>query len=156
MRAIETSNAKSKIAAYMSRNSRTARRLTACLETANITGRKHRGRVASPRGFDASAPVGYCPLDPRLNMATTTAPSVESIPVYSNGKWIDLKSKRSGEVFNPSTGKVIAAVPYATAEQTGEGVEAAAAALPAWAETPVVERARLMFRFRAVLEQNFE
>src|SRR6185295_7314896 len=31
-----------------------------------------------------------------------------------------------------------------------------AAALPAWAATPVVERARLMFRFRAVLEQNFE
>ena len=35
-------------------------------------------------------------------------------------------------------------------------VEAAAAALPAWSETPVVERARLMFRFRALLEQNFE
>ena len=51
---------------------------------------------------------------------------------------------------------MIGRVPFATAEQTGEVVEAAAAALPAWTETPVVERARLMFRFRALLEQNFE
>jgi malonate-semialdehyde dehydrogenase (acetylating)/methylmalonate-semialdehyde dehydrogenase len=47
-------------------------------------------------------------------------------------------------------------VPFATAQQTGEVVEAAAAALPAWNATPVVERARLMFRFRALLEKHFE
>jgi malonate-semialdehyde dehydrogenase (acetylating) / methylmalonate-semialdehyde dehydrogenase len=89
-------------------------------------------------------------------MATTTAPAIESVPTLSNGKWTDLKSGRSGDVYNPSTGQVIGRVAYATAEQTGEVVEAAAAALPAWNETPVVERARLMFRFRALLEQNFE
>ena len=89
-------------------------------------------------------------------MATTAAPSIESVPIFSNGKWSDLKSKRAGDVYNPSTGKVIGRVSYATAEQTGEVVEAAAAALPAWGETPVIERARLMFRFRALLEQHFE
>ena len=89
-------------------------------------------------------------------MATTTAPSIESVPIFSNGKWTDLRSKRAGDVYNPSTGKVIGRVSFATAEQTGEVVEAAAAALPAWSNTPVVERARLMFRFRALLEQNFE
>jgi malonate-semialdehyde dehydrogenase (acetylating) / methylmalonate-semialdehyde dehydrogenase len=89
-------------------------------------------------------------------MATTAAPSVESVPILSNGKWTELRGKRSGEVYNPSSGKVIGRVPFATAEQTAEVVEAAAAALPAWSETPVVERARLMFRFRALLEQNFE
>src|SRR6478736_10178175 len=89
-------------------------------------------------------------------MATTTAPSAESVPIFSNGKWTDLHSKRAGDVYNPSTGKVIGRVSYATSEQTGEVVEAAAAALPAWSNTPVVERARLMFRFRALLEQNFE
>ena len=76
--------------------------------------------------------------------------------IFRGGKWTDLRAKRSGDVFNPSTGQVIARVPFATAEQTGDVVEAAAAALPAWSETPVVERARLMFRFRALLEQHFE
>src|ERR1700759_2369691 len=89
-------------------------------------------------------------------MATITETAVEAVPMFSNGKWTELKAKRSGEVFNPSTGKVIGRVGYATAEETGKVVDAAAAALPAWADTPVVERARLMFRFRALLEQNFE
>jgi malonate-semialdehyde dehydrogenase (acetylating)/methylmalonate-semialdehyde dehydrogenase len=89
-------------------------------------------------------------------MATAIASTKESVPVFSNGKWSELSAARSGEIYNPSTGKVIGRVPYATAEQTGEIVEAAAEALPAWRDTPVVERARLMFRFRSLLEQHFE
>jgi malonate-semialdehyde dehydrogenase (acetylating) / methylmalonate-semialdehyde dehydrogenase len=89
-------------------------------------------------------------------MATTTAPSIDTVPTLSNGKWTDLRAKRFGDVYNPSTGQVIGRVAFAAAEQTGQVVDAAAAALPAWAETPVVERARLMFRFRALLEHHFE
>src|SRR5262249_14622119 len=57
----------------------------------------------------------------------------------------------SGEVFNPSTGRVIARVPFASANDVDRAVRAAANALPAWAETPAVERARVLFRFREVL-----
>jgi malonate-semialdehyde dehydrogenase (acetylating)/methylmalonate-semialdehyde dehydrogenase len=89
-------------------------------------------------------------------MAITTASAVETVPTLSGGKWSEHKSKRAGEVYNPSTGQVIARVPFCSAEQTNEVVEAAAAALSGWSETPVVERARLMFRFRALLEQHFE
>ncbi len=89
-------------------------------------------------------------------MATAVQDKVSTVPIFSGGKWAELKSKRAGEVFNPSTGQVIARVPFCSAQQTAEVVEAAAAALPAWSETPVVERARLMFRFRALLEQHFE
>jgi malonate-semialdehyde dehydrogenase (acetylating)/methylmalonate-semialdehyde dehydrogenase len=89
--------------------------------------------------------------------ATVSSPAfVKTIPQLSGGKWTNLSNERSGQVYNPSTGQVIGSVPFATTAQTGKVVEAAAAALPAWAETPVVERARLMFRFRALLEQNFE
>jgi malonate-semialdehyde dehydrogenase (acetylating)/methylmalonate-semialdehyde dehydrogenase len=44
----------------------------------------------------------------------------------------------------------------ATADEVDTAVRAAAEALPAWAETPVVERARLMFRYRTLMEQHFE
>jgi malonate-semialdehyde dehydrogenase (acetylating)/methylmalonate-semialdehyde dehydrogenase len=89
--------------------------------------------------------------------ATISAPAFsKTVPQLSGGKWTELSNERRGEVYNPSTGQVIGSVPFATVEQTGKVVEAAAAALPAWGETPVVERARLMFRFRALLEQNFE
>src|SRR4051794_35642260 len=94
----------------------------------------------------------------RTNMpATIYAPAfIQTVPQLCGGKWTDLTNERAGHVFNPSTGQVIAFVPFATAEQTGKVVEAAAAALPAWSAMPVVERARLMFRFRALLEKNFE
>ncbi len=84
------------------------------------------------------------------------ASAVETVPILAGGKWTRLESTRSGEVYNPSTGQVIAVVPFCTSEETAEVVKAAAAALPAWSDTPVVERARVMFRFRALLEQHFE
>src|SRR5947209_1901056 len=89
--------------------------------------------------------------------ATIHAPAfIQTVPQLCGGKWTDLANERAGQVYNPSTGQVIALVPFATAEQTGQVVEAAAAALPEWSATPVVERARLMFRFRALLERHFE
>ena len=54
------------------------------------------------------------------------------------------------------TGSVIATVPFCTADEVDRAVQAAAAALPAWAETPVVERARVMFRFRERLAAHAE
>jgi malonate-semialdehyde dehydrogenase (acetylating)/methylmalonate-semialdehyde dehydrogenase len=59
-------------------------------------------------------------------------------------------------VHNPSTGNVIAESPLCNAKHVDEAVEAAAAAFPGWRETPPVERARVLFKFRALLEQNFE
>ncbi|HEY4233621.1 MAG TPA: CoA-acylating methylmalonate-semialdehyde dehydrogenase [Lacipirellulaceae bacterium] len=88
--------------------------------------------------------------------ATITKTAVKTIPILSGGKWVDARAKRTADVFNPSTGAVIAKVPLCDARETGEVVAAADSALAAWAETPVVERARLMFRFRALLEEHFE
>jgi malonate-semialdehyde dehydrogenase (acetylating) / methylmalonate-semialdehyde dehydrogenase len=87
---------------------------------------------------------------------TPRASTDEIVPVLSGGKWLWFKDARYGEVFNPSTGQVIARVPLCTASQAAEVVDAAAAALPTWSETPVVERARVMFRFRSLMEQHFE
>jgi malonate-semialdehyde dehydrogenase (acetylating)/methylmalonate-semialdehyde dehydrogenase len=70
------------------------------------------------------------------------------------GRWEAGQTTRFGDVFNPSSGRVLARVPLATAEDVDRAVQAAAAALPAWAETPVVERARIMFRFRELLAQH--
>ena len=90
-------------------------------------------------------------------MATSTITTdVETVPILRGGKWVELKATRFGDVFNPSTGQVIARVPFCDAKQTGEVVEAAAAAWPAWAETPVVERARVMFRFRELMHKHFD
>ncbi len=81
---------------------------------------------------------------------------VFDVPMLCAGKWEGSSSSRSGNVYNPSTGKVIARVPFCTVEETNHAVEAAAGALPAWAETPAVERARVLFQYREMLLKNFE
>ncbi|HEV3165956.1 MAG TPA: CoA-acylating methylmalonate-semialdehyde dehydrogenase [Isosphaeraceae bacterium] len=80
----------------------------------------------------------------------------ERVRMLVAGRWEAGGSTRFGPVFNPSTGQVIASVPLGTAEDVDRAVQAAARALPAWAETPVVERARVMFRFRELLAQHAE
>jgi malonate-semialdehyde dehydrogenase (acetylating)/methylmalonate-semialdehyde dehydrogenase len=82
--------------------------------------------------------------------------AVDTIPHLIAGSWTKSSSSRTGDIFNPSTGKIIAKAPFATADEVNAAVDAAAKALPAWAETPVVERARLMFRFRELLLRDFE
>ncbi|TMD00037.1 MAG: CoA-acylating methylmalonate-semialdehyde dehydrogenase [Chloroflexi bacterium] len=59
-------------------------------------------------------------------------------------------------VYNPATGEVIEQVPLSGAHEVEAAVQAAAEAYIAWSRTAVMERVRLMFRFKAVLEEHFE
>ena len=77
-----------------------------------------------------------------------------TVPLLVGNKQREARAKSSGNVFNPSTGSIIAQVPLCTADDVNDAVSAAAAALPAWAATPAVERARLMFRYREKLEAH--
>jgi malonate-semialdehyde dehydrogenase (acetylating)/methylmalonate-semialdehyde dehydrogenase len=60
----------------------------------------------------------------------------------------------TGDVFNPATGRVTARVPMADADTTRLAIEAAADAFAKWSETPPLRRARILFRFRALIEKN--
>src|SRR4051812_31729852 len=84
-------------------------------------------------------------------MTTTLTPC----PNYIGGEWKQ-PGGASTPVFNPSTGDVIAECPAGGAAEVNAAVEAAHAAFPAWRETPAVERARVFFRYRQLIEQNFD
>lgn len=85
-----------------------------------------------------------------------TASDAKTVQNLIGGQWRDSASTRFSDIHNPSTGQVIARSPLASAEETNSVIEAAAAALPAWRETPVVERARIMFRYRDLMAQHFD
>jgi malonate-semialdehyde dehydrogenase (acetylating)/methylmalonate-semialdehyde dehydrogenase len=59
-------------------------------------------------------------------------------------------------VYNPATGQVIEQVPLSGAKEVDQAVQAAAKAYAAWSRTAVMERVRLMFRYKALLEDHFE
>src|SRR5215471_6920161 len=75
---------------------------------------------------------------------------------FIGGEWVEFSKRETGPVYNPSRGEVIAEVPMCTKEDVDLAVESAAAAFPAWRETPPVERARLFFRYRQLVEENFD
>src|SRR3954452_5501115 len=60
-----------------------------------------------------------------------------------------------GEVqINPATGEAVANIPYCSAAEVDEAVEAAARAFPSWSRTPILQRARVMFHFRDLMEKH--
>lgn len=59
-------------------------------------------------------------------------------------------------VYNPATGQVIEQVPLSGSGDVDAAVRAAKAAYVSWSRTAVMERVRLMFRFKAVLEDHVE
>lgn len=65
-------------------------------------------------------------------------------------------STRTGAVFDPATGEVVARVRLASAADAQTAVTAAHRALPAWAATPALQRARVLFRFKALLDEHIE
>ncbi len=56
-------------------------------------------------------------------------------------------------VFNPATGEVSAELPLSTLSELNEAVASAKAAQVAWGNTPPMKRARVMFKFKALLDQ---
>ncbi|MBL8191360.1 MAG: aldehyde dehydrogenase family protein, partial [Acidobacteria bacterium] len=75
---------------------------------------------------------------------------------YIGGDLVTASATNFTPVYNPSRGEVIAQTPDSDATTVDQAVQAAKGAFPDWADTPVVERARVMFRFVNLLEQHFE
>ena len=63
-------------------------------------------------------------------------------------------SERTQEVYNPSTGEVSKQVALASKTTVEQAISAAQEAYPAWRNTPAIKRARVMFKFKDLLEQN--
>jgi len=78
----------------------------------------------------------------------------ERVPMWIGGKPVEARTPRFGEVTNPATGAVIRQVPFCSAEDVDAAVAAAKAALPGWRAAPALRRARVMMRFRDLLETH--
>ncbi len=75
---------------------------------------------------------------------------------YINGSWVASKSSRKQPVLNPATGETLAEVPLSTAAEVDRAAQAAAEAFEEWRTTPPYTRARSMFKFKNLMEENFE
>jgi malonate-semialdehyde dehydrogenase (acetylating) / methylmalonate-semialdehyde dehydrogenase len=75
---------------------------------------------------------------------------------FIGGRRVEGRSSRFADVFEPTTGGVLARAPLASREEVREAVENARAAQPAWAATNPQRRARVLFRFLDLLAREME
>lgn len=75
---------------------------------------------------------------------------------FINGQHVEGKSGRFHSVYNPATGEVTKQVAFADKAEVEKAIAAAKAAFPAWSATPAVKRARVMFKFKELIEQHMD
>ena len=73
---------------------------------------------------------------------------------YINGEFVQSRSDRTAEVFNPATGEVESLAPMASASEVEQAIVAARQALLRWASTTPLRRSHVLQKFRVLLEQN--
>jgi malonate-semialdehyde dehydrogenase (acetylating)/methylmalonate-semialdehyde dehydrogenase len=95
-------------------------------------------------------------MNKEYQMNTEAATSLETSEVvghFINGRHIAGEG-RSQDVYNPASGEVVRQVALAAKSTVEDAIASAEAAFPAWRDTPPIKRARIMFRFKELLEQH--
>ena len=84
------------------------------------------------------------------------AAEVETLRNWIAGEWSAPRGTDAAEVTNPASGGVVAEAPMSSVGDVADAVQAAHDAFDGWRATPAVDRARLLFRLQALVEQHFE
>ena len=75
---------------------------------------------------------------------------------FVGGKVISGNSERKGKIFNPATGEQESEVILASKADLDGAVEIAQKAFETWSLNPPLQRARIMFKFKELIEKNFD
>jgi len=81
---------------------------------------------------------------------------MDLIEHFVSGKKFSGESKKTGKVFNPATGEQSAEVKLASSDDLNKAVESAVSAFESWSNKPPLQRARVMFKFKELIEKNFD
>ena len=79
---------------------------------------------------------------------------MKNIHHFVNGKIFEGESKKTSDVYNPATGEVSAKVTLATKKDVDAVVDIAQQAFHSWSNTPPLQRARVLFKFKELIEKN--
>ncbi len=81
---------------------------------------------------------------------------VRTVPNFVGGRWVDSAASDTLPLADPATGELLGHTPLSTSGDVGAAVAAATRAFPEWRRTPPVERARVLFRLKMLLEDDLD
>jgi malonate-semialdehyde dehydrogenase (acetylating)/methylmalonate-semialdehyde dehydrogenase len=85
---------------------------------------------------------------------TSRATTMPLVPHWIDGKAVMGSAERSGDVFDPSTGRVTRQVAFASASDVGDAVAAASRAAGPWHRTSLATRTKVLFAFRELIHRR--
>ncbi len=88
------------------------------------------------------------PIDPGMDSSV--------VANFIDGQWTASTGAEFLPVVNPATGEELGTTPLSPASDVAAAVQAATRAFPAWRATPAVDRARVLFRLKALLDEHHE
>lgn len=81
-------------------------------------------------------------------------PQAEPAKLLIGGQWLVSRTDHWQDIVNPATQQVLGRVPFATADEVNAAIAAAQAAFPAWRNTPVGTRMRIMLKLQALIREH--
>lgn len=81
---------------------------------------------------------------------------MKTLQYFAGGKWITSQTEKYMDVYNPSTGEVIAKAPCCTQDEVEAAIQAAKKAFPQWSSTPVLKRVQVLYRLRELLVEHLD
>jgi len=89
-------------------------------------------------------------------MSTISSTDVQVLDNFIGGRWVKARTTEFFDVHNPAIGDVIGRTPLSTSSDVDAAVQAAATAFPAWCDTPVNQRAQVLYKLKAQMEAHFD
>ena len=74
----------------------------------------------------------------------------ENNSTFDGGKTYPGSSRRIGKIYNPATGEQSAQVKLASTEDVNKAIDNAKKVFESWSNTPPLQRARVMFKFKVI------
>ncbi|MCY1712700.1 CoA-acylating methylmalonate-semialdehyde dehydrogenase [Caproiciproducens galactitolivorans] len=81
---------------------------------------------------------------------------VKKLKPYINGEFVESKTSKYSDAYDPSTGEIIAQVPCCTPDEVEKAVASAKAAFPGWSSTPVTKRVQILFKMRELIVAHMD
>ncbi len=81
---------------------------------------------------------------------------MKTLQFFSGGQWISSKTETYMDVYNPSTGEIIAKAPCCTEDEVEHAIESAKKAYITWSATPVLKRVQILYRVRDLIIEHLD
>ncbi len=82
--------------------------------------------------------------------------AVEKLKVFIGGQYVESKTQKHVNVYDPSTGEITAQSPCCTSAEVESAIASAKAAYVKWSATPPMKRAQIMFRVRELIDERMD